>query len=268
MADKEKSKVAGGISGYIQGKNAEIVDRIFKELDEYHKDKSQVICLGKLLEHIGETFGYKSIIAYLVKTDTAELLYEEPPNTSVAKQLETDLFIRNDIKEMTFAPIQYENGALFKIGIVPVICSPGYHVVIYFEGIDPDIHTFETRCLPLALKIWFASFEAKIQKFRSALLEFKQGTKGLPSIFDMACHIHPWLKSSDMCELCEAAIAKIEQSAEGQNLKDKFKEQFENLGKRWHCCLDRNWPCDSGEGFNEDEYGPLGWYLSRIQDEK
>jgi hypothetical protein len=193
---------------------------------------------------------------------------KDAKTNAAAKNLETHLPDYSGADEKI---IQLEDGFLWKSRTVPVICSPESYVAIYFLNRGKVVsEEFGLMWLRILLRSWFDSFEGKIQEFRWALSEFKQSSGSVADdVFEKAGHVHPWLRSSELCELCEIALEKIETKSGSKKVEEELgtlKKHIEELGAKWHCCLDRRWPCDGGKGFGERQYGPLNWYLSRISE--
>lgn len=278
----DDSITEGGLLGLLYGDNKEVFDTTFTAFTLYQKGNNDKInCLGKLLEHLGEVFNCKAVFAFMIENDEAELLYEkfsgELTEDLVGKLTNYCLNQKCSGKEITRLnqasikesglPINFVNGILILNRTFPLITSAASYIAVYFFDFPNEIALdFRTEWLGILPTLWSDTFEAKLQQFRHEVNKSKVAFN--PDIFTNASKLHAWLRCSELCTLCEIAIGHVEKSEDrkdgSKELKDSLEEKIKALATNWHCCLDRCWPCDGGDGFGETEYGPLNWYLWRL----
>jgi hypothetical protein len=115
---------------------------------------------------------------------------------------------------------------------------------------------FVSTWLEVLFTFWSDAFLSALQQFNSQLEGTHEGPTRNLEIFDKAAIVHPWLSSSDLCQMCELGLEAMDEDRLPE-LASKIRE----FATEWHACVDRGWPCDTGEAFAASRPGILSWYL-------
>jgi hypothetical protein len=258
------------------------------------KGDDSVICTGRLLSFVRRLFGYQAVVAFLCARSSSEVMFSEFEQTNnesdIIERLRACKYISTEqLQDLKYADLRrigiqeyFDEGVVLSVNTLPLAREDDSWLTFYLfnsrfkrgagdngDGNATITDTFENNWLAILCDLWFSAFLTNVQKYRDGLGEFRKGPTdraSMEELFRKATLVHPWLRCSDICSLCETSLEQIDMTVEEER-KDKIaqlRESIRSFGAKWHCCLDRPWPCDHGMGFAKDELGLLSWYLWRL----
>jgi hypothetical protein len=283
----KRARVAGttttGFACDVRQEEAACVfDRTLAEALQYTRGGTKrpiVNCIMTLLTHVRDAFGFRGVFAFHAREGlrTPEVIYATAPHInkrsvhrvlgqlseSVHRQL---LLPTGSVQYVSREQMEREHNGVANVfstcfvartRTLPLPINTMPSVVVFLFDCNPRIDTyFVSTWLEVLFTFWSDAFLAAMQQFNSRLEAFRKSPTQNLEIFDEATIVQPWLSSADLCQMCELGLGAV-----GEDRSPEVASKINAFAAEWHACIDRGWPCDTGQAFAVSRPGILSWYL-------